>query len=158
MTVQPATTSRSRAPVRGPVSFDVVSKMKFVIGALTGAVVVAGILFIRQFLAPHEVLASSISPDSKWICEIVDIDPRGPVCEILIHGQSYEGLSKLKRGYRGECIVMDLDSGGPPDVKFDWSGPVVTIRSQRIGDPVKLRCEKEGAVIIRDDKQPTPDK
>ena len=125
-------------------------------GALTGALVATGVFFVRQFLVPNEVVASSISPDSKWICEIVDIHPSGPVCQILIHGQAYEGHFHLERGYRGECVVMDLDSGGPPDVKFEWSGPVVTIRSHRIGNPVKLRCGKEGAMIIRDEKLPSP--
>ena len=52
----------------------------------------------------------------------------------------------------------EVDSGGPPDVNFQWSGPVVTITSQRVGDPVKLRCGKEGAVIIRYGKQPNPEK
>jgi hypothetical protein len=134
--------------------------MKILVSAIIGAVLASGVFVVRErlFPKPPEVLASSVSPDSKWICEIVDIDPRGPVCEILIHGQSYEGHSNLERGYRGECVVMDLDSGGPPDVNFQWSGPVVTITSQRVGDPVKLRCGKEGAVIIRYGKQPNPEK
>jgi hypothetical protein len=131
--------------------------MKIMIAAIIGALAAAGFIFSMRYFTPHEVLASSISPDSKWICEIVDINPRGPVCMILIHGQSYQGRTKLKRGYRGECVVMDMDSSGPPKVTFDWSGSVVTISSQDIGLPVRLECSKNGARIIQDEKPSSPD-
>ncbi len=131
----------------------VVSKMKILISAIIGALLASGVFVVYQRIFPKlpEVLASSVSPDSKWICEIVDIDPRGPVCEILIHGQSYHGHSNLERGYRGECVVMDLDSERvSPNTKFTWNGPDVTIEGYPIRHPVRLRCTGEGAVVIRE--------
>ena len=133
--------------------------MKIVIGAIIGAVLASGLFVARNAVAPKlpQVLASSVSPDSKWICEIVDIDPRGPVCHILIHGQGYQNRTKLERGFKGECIVMDLDSESiPPDVSFSWGGPVVTIEGYPITDPVSLRCTNEGGVIPHDQGSPGP--
>jgi hypothetical protein len=135
--------------------------MKILVGAIIGSTLASGIFVVRERLFPKlpEVLASSISPDSKWICEIVDIDPRGPVCEILIHGQAYAGSSKLERGYRGQCVVMDLDSESiSHDVKFEWNGPEVTIQGYPIHAPVRLLCGAEGEVIVRDAKAPNPQK
>lgn len=100
---------------------------------------------------PLTVVATSVSPDSKWICEIVDITPKNMFHQILIHGQSYEGRSNLERGYRGECVVMDLDSQGvSPNTKFTWDGPDVTIEGSPIHHPVRLRCTHKGATVLRE--------
>lgn len=130
--------------------------MKILLGAVIGALLAWGVFAaceLQKSLHPDPlaVVASSVSPDSKWICEIVDITSKNMFHQILIHGQAYKGRSNLERGFCGECVVMDLDSEGvSPNTKFTWSGSDVTIEGYPIRLPVRLRCTSEGAVVLRE--------
>ncbi|RYD74095.1 MAG: hypothetical protein EOP84_20475 [Verrucomicrobiaceae bacterium] len=118
--------------------------MKILTGALLGMIFTAAFFTIKNRIFPRtpEVLASSVSPDRKWLCEVVDIHPSSAVCVMLIHCQPFEGKTHLKRGFHGNCFVTDMDSSTiGPDLRFTWSGSEVTIDGDPRLEPQRLRCE-----------------
>ncbi len=106
----------------------------FLLGVFVGALLlVLGALFLKRTMLGTDrwprILASSVSPDKKWICEIVDVHPSPYVCQALVHAASYSGTTSLDRGFGGEAYLSDFDSSYPSSVRFTWDGDVVTIES-----------------------------
>ncbi len=92
---------------------------------------------------------SSVSPDGKWICAIVDIDPNRFVNMAMVYVGRNKGLDSQPRGLGGEAYVIDMDSQLPSDkTEFIWEGNVVTVRKMFVDRFVKIKVDEEGSKIV----------
>ena len=95
------------------------------------------------------VVMSSVSPDGKWICEIIDIHPNRFVNTAMVCVGRNEGLDSEPRGLGGEAYVVNMDSEYPSDkTEFIWEGSVVTVRKMFVDRFVKIKVDELGTEIV----------
>jgi hypothetical protein len=92
---------------------------------------------------------SSVSPDGRWICAIIDIHPNRFVNMGMVYVGRNEGLGSQPRGLGGEAYVVDMDSEYPSDkTEFIWEGSVVTVRNMHVDRFVKVKVGELGSEIV----------
>lgn len=105
-------------------------------------------LLQRVFLEKvPRVVMSSISPDGKWICELVKLAPqKNRNLTMVSAGRNRGGEQGV---YDGEVYVCDMDSIPPSDeTEFSWDGNVVTVRKMFIDRFVKIKVDEEGSELV----------
>lgn len=135
-------------------AFKIILRILFVLAM----VLITGDWLLQRFWYRRvpEVVVSSVSPDGKWICELVELNPHPHNHSVMIRARENRGDMKrnVYYGY-GEVYLEGWDSIPPSDeaAEFIWKGNEVTVRELFIPRFVKIKVGDLGSEIVDSSKR-----